>query len=171
MKKILLILVAMFAFGIQNVSAQDAPLKIVTNHPDFNIKVKRCAASGKTLVIDLIATNTGSEDINEFCIFPRDCVVYDDEGNVYYGNKDQAIGAKIANQKNYTFQYNLFGDPTMTTKLLSGIPCKVSLMVKDFSIEATSIGLLQVGVKCQQLNLDGWKEEQRVKIRNIPVTR
>ena len=68
MKKILLILVAMFAFGIQNVSAQDAPLKIVTNHPDFNIKVKRCAASGKTLVIDLIATNTGSEDINEFCI-------------------------------------------------------------------------------------------------------
>ena len=59
----------------------------------------------------------------------------------------------------------------MTTKLLSGIPCKVSLMVKDFSIEATSIGLLQVGVKCQQLNLDGWKEEQRVKIRNIPVTR
>ena len=167
MKKILLILVAMFAFGIQNVSAQDAPLKIVTNHPDFNIKVKRCAASGKTLVIDLIATNTGSEDINEFCI----CVVYDDEGNVYYGNKDQAIGAKIANQKNYTFQYNLFGDPTMTTKLLSGIPCKVSLMVKDFSIEATSIGLLQVGVKCQQLNLDGWKEEQRVKIRNIPVTR
>ena len=37
MKKILLILMAMFAFGIQNVSAQDAPLKIVTNHPDFKL--------------------------------------------------------------------------------------------------------------------------------------
>ena len=30
MKKILLILMAMFALGLQNVSAQDAPLKIVT---------------------------------------------------------------------------------------------------------------------------------------------
>ena len=30
MKKILLILMTMFAFGVQNVNAQDAPLKIVT---------------------------------------------------------------------------------------------------------------------------------------------
>ena len=49
MKKILLILMAMFAIGLQNVNAQDAPLKIVTNNPDFTIKVKRCAASEKTL--------------------------------------------------------------------------------------------------------------------------
>lgn len=169
MKKILLILMAMFAFGIQNVSAQDAALKIVTNHPDLSFKVKRCAASGKTLVIDLIATNTGSDDINDFCVFPRYCAAYDDEGNVYDGNT--YIGAKVANQQKYTFQYNAFADRTITTKLLPGIPCKVTIMVKDFSLEATSIGLLQVGVKCPQLNLDGYREEQRVKIRNIPVTR
>lgn len=41
MKKILLTLMAIFAFGLQNVCAQDAPLKIVTNNPDFTIKVKR----------------------------------------------------------------------------------------------------------------------------------
>ena len=40
MKKILLFLMVMFAFGIQNVSAQDG-IKIITNHPDFKIKVKR----------------------------------------------------------------------------------------------------------------------------------
>ena len=28
----------MFAFGLQNVSAQDG-IKIITNHPDFKIKV------------------------------------------------------------------------------------------------------------------------------------
>ena len=60
MKKILLTLMAIFAFGLQNVSAQDAPLKIVTNHPDFSIKVKRCAASGKTVVLDLILNNEGN---------------------------------------------------------------------------------------------------------------
>lgn len=166
MKKFLLILVAIFAFGWQNVNAQNAPLKIVTNHPDLTVKVKRCVASGKTLVIDLIASNTGSDDINDFCILPRYCVAYDDEGNVY-----QAIGAKIANQQQYTFQLAVYDEATMSTKILPGIPCKMSLIIKDFSIEATSIGLLQVGVKCEQLNLNGFKEDQRVKIRNIPVTR
>ena len=63
MKKILLTLMAIFAFGLQNVCAQDAPLKIVTNNPDFTIKVKRCAASGKTVVLDLILNNVGTNDV------------------------------------------------------------------------------------------------------------
>ena len=171
MKKIFLLLMAMFAFGLQNVNAQDAPLKIVTNHPDLAFKVKRCAASGKTIVIDLVATNTGSDDINEFRISPEFCMAYDDEGNVYEGYSG-AIGVKIANQKDWAFPNPALDTRyTIITKLLPGIPCKVSLMIKDFSIEATSIGLLQVGVKCPQLNLDGRIEEQRVKIRNIPVAR
>ena len=58
-----MILMAIFALGLQNVSAQDAPLKIVTNHPDFKIKVKRCAASGKTVVLDLILNNEGTNDV------------------------------------------------------------------------------------------------------------
>ena len=171
MKKVLLIMMAMFAFGLQNANAQDAPLKIVTNHPDLSMKVKRCAASGKTLIIDLIASNTGADDINDFFILPNNCVIYDDEGNVYKGDSKQTVGAKIANQQQYTFQVSAYYNETMRTKILPGIPCKISLIVKDFSIEATSIGLLQIGVECRQLNLDSWKEEQRVKIRNIPVTR
>ena len=170
MKKILLTLMAIFAFGLQNVCAQDAPLKIVTNHPDLSIKVKRCAASGKTLVIDLIASNTGSDDVNEFFIHPAYCVAYDDEGNIYDGNS-HAIGAKIANQQQYTYQNNAFADTTIKTKLLPGVPCKISLILNNFSIESSSIALLQVGIMCRQLNLDGYKEEQRVKLRNIPVTR
>ena len=40
MKKILLILMAIFAFGLQNASAQDG-IKIITGHPDFKIQIKR----------------------------------------------------------------------------------------------------------------------------------
>ena len=90
MKKILLILMAMFAFGIQNVCAQDAPLKIVTNHPDFKIKIKRCAASGKTVVLDLILMNEGVNDVEGVMAFGGQgrwtwsCAeAYDDEGNIY----------------------------------------------------------------------------------------
>ena len=54
MKKFLFIMMAIFAFGLQNASAQDAPLKIITNHPDFDVKVKRCAASGKSVIIDMV---------------------------------------------------------------------------------------------------------------------
>ena len=57
MKKILLILMAMLALGWQNVNAQDAPIKIVTGHPDFKIQIKRCAASGNTVIIDMILSH------------------------------------------------------------------------------------------------------------------
>ena len=86
MKKILLILMAMFAFGLQNVSAQDG-IKIITNHPDFKIKVKRCAASGKTVVIDLILTNEGTNDIEGVyvCGGAWDCSeAYDDECLLFF---------------------------------------------------------------------------------------
>ena len=40
MKKILLTLMAVYAFGLQNICAQDAPLKIVTNNPDSLVSTK-----------------------------------------------------------------------------------------------------------------------------------
>ena len=94
MKKILLIMMAMFAFGIQNVCAQDA-IKIVTNHPDFKIKVKRCAASGKTVYIDLILNNTGYNDVEGLAAWGSGgnaSEAYDDEGNIY---RDNSIKVKV----------------------------------------------------------------------------
>ena len=170
MKKILLILVAMFAFGVQNVNAQDAPLKIVTNHPDFDIKVKRCAASGKTLIIDLVATNVGTEVIDDFYIMPTNCIAYDDDGNVYEGG-DGYVGVKVANQPQYAFVTITNFVETKHTKLLPNIPCKISVSLKGFAVEATSVGLLELGAECKAFNLDSYKGEQRIKIHNIPVSR
>lgn len=169
MKKILLILMAMFAFGLQNVKAQDAPLEIVTNHPDFTVKVKRCVASGKTLILDFIAINTGIEDVNKFALAPVLTEVYDDEGNIYRGN----IGAKVANQSNYTYQKNAFTDFTMETKLLPNIPVKFSLFIPNFSQEASSIALIEIGVICPKWNylVNFRSYSQRLVIKNIPVMR
>ena len=57
MRKFFIFLMAVFAFALQYSYAQDAPLKIVTNHPDFKIKIDRCAASGSTVVLDMLFIN------------------------------------------------------------------------------------------------------------------
>ena len=166
MKKILLILMAMFAFGIQNVSAQDAPLKIVTNHPDFKIKIKRCAASGKTVVLDLILLNEGVNDVEGVMAFGGQgrwtwsCAeAYDDEGNIY---QNENIKIKVANRpKAIRFTCLSLSFPT-------GVPIKLSLQFNNFSTSAESIARLKLVFLCNPWGLNG---DKPVKISNIPITR
>ena len=159
MKKILLILMAIFAFGLQNVSAQDAPLKIVTNHPDFNIKVKRCAASGKTVVLDLILNNEGTNDVKVANVYVYcDSEVYDDEGNIYQGND---LKVKVANRPNYDGYSGDFMIPT-------GVPMRLSIQINNVSTSAESIARLSLYVDCPVWGLNGKK---LVKFSNIPITR
>ena len=169
MKKVVLFLLSVLTFSLQNISAQDG-IKIVTNHPDLNLKVKRCAASGKTVIIDLVATNVGTEDKGDFYIMPTNCIAYDDDGNVYEGYEGY-IGVKVANQQEYAFVTISSFVESKRTKLLPNIPCKISISIKDFSLEASSIGLLEIGAECKSLNLFGGQEDQRIKVRNIPITR
>lgn len=159
MKKILLILMAMFAFGLQNVSAQDA-IKIVTNHPDFNIKVKRCAASGKTVVIDLVLTNLGTNDVEGIDVFGGAwdrSEAYDDEGNIY---KD--IRVKVANKSQYD------GTDTGPFNIPTGVPMRVSIQINNVSTSAESIARLKLIVDCRQWDINGNKP---VKFSNIPISR
>lgn len=165
MKKILLILVTVFAFGIQNVSAQDAPLKIVTNHPDFKIKIKRCAASGKTVVLDLILNNEGVNDVNGVMAFGGQgrwtwsCAeAYDDEGNIY---QNENIKIKVANRPNYSGETGEFNIPT-------GVPIKLSLQFNYFSTSAESIARLKLVFLCDPWGLNG---DKPVKFSNIPISR
>lgn len=99
MKKILLILMAMFAFGWQNVSAQDG-IKIVTNHPDFKVKVVRCAVSGTTAIIDLNFINIGSNDIDELVVYggAAKSEAIDSDGNIYNENN---IKVKLSKETEY----------------------------------------------------------------------
>lgn len=154
------------------VFAQDAQLRILSNHPDLSVKVKRCVSSGKNLIIDLTATNLGYDDVNGFKIAPAITTAYDDEGNVYKG-KDGVLGVKVANQTNYTFQRNAFADQTPSTKLIPNVPVKITITIPNCSTAASSIALFELGVVCVAWNMPfDWNSNmQRVAIRNIPIER
>ena len=165
MKKFLLIIMAMFAFGMQSASAQDAPLKIITNHPDFKIKVKRCAASGKTIVIDLILTNEGANDVENIRVHGGvapwgEAETYDEEGNIYKGDK---ILVKVANDKEWSV------NGTSRFNIPTGVPMRLSVQVNDFSTSAESIARMKLFVDCSVWGINN--EEKPVKISNIPITR
>ena len=158
MKKILLILMAMFAFGIQNVSAQDG-IKIVTNHPDFKVKVKRCAASGKTVIIDLILNNTGTNDVENLEVGSSGySEAYDDEGNIYQGGE---MKVKIANRPNYDHWTGKFNIPV-------GVPMKLSIQINGVPASAESIARLKLLVVCRAWGIGN---EKPVRISNIPISR
>lgn len=164
MKKILLILVAMFAFSFQSANAQDG-IKIVTNHPDFKIKVKRCAASGKTVIIDLILTNNGTNDVENFqgkgggWGNPQDPVAYDDEGNIYSGDK---LMVKVANRE----IYDKYGSGEFNIPV--GVPIKYSIKLDGVSQSAERIARLKLVFYYGGWGLD---EKKPVRISNIPISR
>jgi hypothetical protein len=166
MKKILFILMAIFAFGFQNVSAQDTPLKIVTGHPDLKVKIKRCAASGKTIILDLIVTNEGARDVERFALLGSPAwdrgEAYDDEGNIYRESNGGKILLKVTNGTS-------FESHTSDFRLLSGVPMRVSIKIENFSTSATTIAYLKLGVDCEELGLGD--HNKSITFRNIPISR
>lgn len=160
MKKVLLLLVAMFVFGSQNISAQDG-IKIVTNHPDFKIKVKRCAASGKTVILDLVLNNVGVNDVEKVWVAggSQSSEAYDDEGNIYQGD---ALTVKVANKQNYISNYtDDFNIPT-------GVPIKLSVCIEGVPQSVESIARLKLIFVNSAWSLD---RDKPVRINNIPISR
>ena len=161
MNKILLTLMAIFAFGLQNVCAQDAPLKIVTNHPDFKIKIERCAASGKTVVIDMLFSNEGTDDADGVSVVTnfegRQCEAYDSEGNVYRQSISayaKGLSDQYGNVKNFS--------------LIPDVPMKIRITIDEFSETAEKIARLRLRVDCRKWKIGSGK---LVEIRNVPITR
>ena len=166
MKKVLFLLMVMIAFGFQSVHAQDTPIKIVTGHPDLKVKVKRCAASGKTIILDLVISNEGARDVERFALLGSPAwdrgEAYDDEGNIYNEPNGGKILLKVTNAASYESHTNAF-------RLLSGIPMRVSVKIEDFSTSATSIAFLKLGVDCEELGLGD--HNKSITFRNIPISR
>lgn len=135
-------------------SQQQRNMTIVTNHPDFSVKVKRCAASGKTVIIDLILENIGTNDVvigmNEFA----EAGAYDDQGNFY------SLTYKYANDRDYEGR-------SYDHTLLPGVPAKLSIKIEGVPLDVESIARLKAHVYCDAWGLG----DKSVTIRNIPVTR
>lgn len=162
MKIKLFMLIALFFFAIQGINAQDHPMKIVTNHPDFKIKVNKCAANEKTVFIDLVLYNEGPDDIEAIelwaCSTMENISTYDNEGNIYgcYSNF-----VKIANR-----DYSDHG--TGPFSLISEVPMHLSIRIDGVSTTAESIARIDLPFICPPWGLTSQKP---VKISNIPITR
>ena len=160
-----MILMATFAFGLLSVKAQDNPIKIVTGHPDFQIQIKRCAASGKNVVLDMVFKNEGAVDTGDLNIYvdsygwPHDdwdITVYDDEGNLYR----QGARVKFAN---YGYQPMVKGG----IELVAGVPVKVSIKIPNVAETATSFAKITFLVENKLWGIG----DKPVEIRNVPITR
>ena len=133
--------------------------QIVTGHPDFKVKVTRCAASGKTVVLDMVFTNVSANDVEDWQIWTNTgtlSVVYDSEGNIYEGNK---LAVKVSN---YDYSNGFYG-----TKMISDVPMKVSLQIKGVPETVESLARVDLAVRIPLFNVGS----SPVKIKNIPISR
>ena len=163
MKKYFFAVIAMLAFAVQSITAQDRPLKIVTNHPDFKIKVSRCVANDKTVYLDLVLSNEGVNDVEVFelwaCTTHEAIMTYDNEGNIY-GCRSNFV--KLANSREYS------DHGTGPVHLLAGVPMRLSIRIDGVSTTAESIARIDLPFNCAAWGLTSQKP---VKISNVPITR
>lgn len=139
-------------------SSQRANTKIITNHPDFKVRIQRCEVSGSTCVIDMIWENVGYQDVQ---IYHRnsssDNSVYDDEGNQY------ATPTIIVGRKNMAWG---------GTSLLSNVPVKVRIQIEGVSEFATMFRRIDLCIDCNQWIL-GYASvpPKKFVLMNVPITR
>lgn len=139
--------------------SQDGGIRIVTGHPDFKIQVTRCAASGKTVVMDMVFQNIGTSDVNDMDLVPGSYTteVMDTEGNTYGSGQ---IYIKVGNGE--------FNDGrTGNFALIPGVKRKVTMKINNVSESAESLARILIGMNCRTLGLDG----KCIHIRNVPITR
>lgn len=151
----------MAAVCCMTVAFAQAP-QIVTGHPDFKVKVTRCEASGKNVVLDMVFTNVSAQDVEnwDICITcDGKSVVYDSEGNIYRWS--DALSVKVSNGE-YTYRHS-------NLKMISDVPMKVSLMITGVPANVESLARVDLQVNVPLFNINGY--EAPIKIKNIPIAR
>lgn len=148
--------------GIEGVS--QANMKIVTNHPDIVLKLKRCKMSGKTCVLDLLLTNVGDKDLKEFTIFTGqndNSVAYDDEGEQYgrYRLYLSFGGRALSGQH---------GEDFIRFPLLSNVPLKLKIQIEGMSEASTQFTRIKLGGYCNEFSFEG---DKSITLFNVPITK
>ena len=157
MKKILITIIITFGIILPSI-AQTSGMKIVTGNPDFKIKITRCEASGKTVVIDMIWENISSQDvkIGIYADWDNMTFAWDDEGNKFAGRD---ISASIANGPLKGLCEDI---------LPAEIPIRVKLKIENVPESATMFRRIDLTVRCDKWGLDHTKP---VRITNLPINR
>ena len=142
----------MFAFGLQNVNAQDAPIKIVTGNPDLKIQVKRCVANGDQVFIDLTFMDE-ADDVEAGILVGGWSEVQDSDGDTYTD-----ILVKIGKGE-YTSYPRGF-------TLLENTPIKVSFKLQKVPVSVEYIARMKIRLDSKKYGAPNY-----VTIKNIPITR
>lgn len=137
----------------EELQRREGAFKLVTNHPDFKIKVRRCEASGKTCVIDLIIENVGSSDVEIYADagYNGALISYDDEANEYT-DISHFIGSKGGRSH----------------ILRAGVPMKARIQVEGVAESATMFRRLDWKITCRAWGLN---ENKPIKFINLPISR
>ena len=129
-----------------DISASSRPervtgLKIVTNHPDLEIKLKRCQVSGKTCVIDVVMTNYGNDTKISLlgAGFTGNSTAFDDEGNEYRFSV-QATNSGLARE-------------FVRVDILTDVPIKCRIQIEGVASSASVFSLFIV-IKSDRLNAE-----------------
>lgn len=143
--------------GVTTDNSLGSPIKIVNVHPDLKVRVTRCAASGRTLTIDLVFTNASTEDIDIFVSGGYyDSSAYDTNGNMYTKDALEVKAASDARYNSYTKR-----------PLIAGVPTKVSVEIRGVPAIAEAIAVLNLILRSQVLGINS----KGLQIRNIPISR
>ena len=134
-------------------SSQRSNVKIITNHPDFKVRIQRCEVSGRTCVIDLIMENVGYQDV-KLMYWTNGSSVYDDEGNQY------AAPRVLIGQADVYYGY---------TSLLANVPVKARITIEGVAEFATMFRRIDIRLHCEQWGL-GYNNKKLV-LMNVPITR
>ena len=156
MKKILLTFMAIFAFGLQNVCAQEKPIKIATGNPDLKVQVKRCIASGDQVFIDITFMDE-VDDIKASILCEGWSEVHDSEGNTYNGYPKLYI--KFGSNEEFTPYGRGFN-------LSSGVPSKVFFKLKDVPESVEYLAIMKIRIDSKKYGAPNY-----VTIKNIPIIR
>lgn len=141
----------------EELQRREGAFKLITNHPDFKIKVRRCEASGKTCVIDLIIENVGSTDVTMLVSYHSSYMIaYDDEAN-QYTNMKLSLGS--------TEWINSGGS---YRTLMAGIPVKARIQIEGVAESATMFRRLDWKMQCEAWGLNLSKP---IKFINLPISR
>lgn len=140
--------------------AQSKGMTLISGNPDFKVKVTRCEASGKTVVLDMVLENIGSRDVEVRFDAYGYILAYDDEGNKY-GDRDRKVKLFLA------------GRETNGIQLPTDVPLKARVQIEGVPMSAQVLKRVDIYWYCPDWggNAMGGSNGKMIKMTNVPISR
>lgn len=154
------LLVVLMGLTATMAQAQSKGMTLVSGNPDFKVKVTRCEASGKTVIIDMILENIGARDVDVAFSPYAYLLVYDDEGNKY-GDYDSKVKLFLA------------GRESDRISLPTEVPLKARVQIEGVPLSAQILKRVDIHWQCRDWGGTEWygTNAKMIKMTNVPISR